>query len=291
MFKVDQWGKITISLGGICSLGCKHCYTMTKAFNHQPAMTPASVILRMKEIRVPFSTICISGDTDCFLDPIQGLELIEMIVDNYHSESIMFTTRLVPSKFIIDKIIEVSKICKERNQLFIPCISLVSYTYPNTIERSNLVPSSIERLDFLNFLCDSGLSCFLTLRPTFPFSLVPKNEIVQILDYVAQRPTTILGEVLLSDSSNQVLDRLHITSILSKESEVSEMTFLDQPSSWKKYLLVEEVEFIRDLCENRNIPYFLRSVSAINYTKEISSRHDQKSLVQWQDFEIESIFP
>jgi len=194
---IDVYKKVTVSLGGKCTLGCKHCYTNTRSFSHALKITPEIVIDKLLEEKGNFSTICISGDTDVFINQAEGLALLKNVVQQFTNETIMFTTRIIPSQTIINKIVELGNICSLKKQLFIPCISLITYSYPNNIENPKKVASSTERLDFLKHLAVHGLPCFLTLRPTFPFSLVPLSETEQILDYIGNVPAAVLGEVFL----------------------------------------------------------------------------------------------
>ena len=294
MFKVDEYGKVTISLGGVCTLGCKHCYTTTKAFKHQLAMSSSNVMTRLQNMNVNFTTICISGDTDCFLDPDAGLDLIEKIVSAYTLETIMFTTRLIPSPQIIQRLIQLGEICRKRKQLFIPCVSVVSFSYPNSVELVRRVPSSQDRLAFLNHLSDAGLTCFLALRPTFPFSVVPKEEVVKIIDFVGSHPAAVLGEVLLVDNDNEIARRLHLDSTMVAQSQKSHMSFLEQHTLWTKCLLSEEVDFVREQCHSRGMPYFLRSMSAVNYLKSVQAFTGnplKQAASDWTQFEIDNIFP
>lgn len=268
MIQIDENKKITVSFGGTCKLGCAHCYTNTTNFVHQEVLSVDNIIDILNSERGKFSTICISGDTDCFLEPFKSLELIKEIIKNFFDVNIMFTTRLIPPKEIVEELIKVGNICNRRKQLFIPCISVITYNYPNKIENGLLVPSTIERLNFFQTLISAGLPCFLTLRPTFPFEIVPLNEIIQILDYVKVTPAAVLGEVLLLDKSGILEKRLGI-DVEQKECPESKLTFIYQPLEWKKMYCNKEHSSIKKECVRRGLPFFMRSMSAIKYLKKI----------------------
>lgn len=267
MFYIDSEKKITVSLGGKCSLGCKHCYTNCSAFLHQDKITVKELIKDLGCIDSnTFTTICISGDVDTFLNPYEGLELIALLAEIYRKKTIMFTTRLVPNDNIKKELTLIGKKCLERGQLFIPCISVISFAYPNQIENSKLVPSTTERLDFFIKLCKSGIPCFLTLRPTFPFEIVQMSEIVNILKYVKNLPASVLGEVLLLDQNGEIEKRLGM-QVINKNNpiQISKMTFLNQECYWKKVYFRNEHKEIKKECNNLGMPFFLRSMSAIRY--------------------------
>ena len=137
----DGNGKVTISLGGKCTLGCKHCYTNTNSFVCQPEVTPLEAIAELSKYdENSFSTICISGDTDFLLKATKGIELLRLILNHYCKHSVMFTTRLIPDPDLVYQIVELGKKCLNRGQMLIPCISIVSYSYPNQIEIPSKVP-------------------------------------------------------------------------------------------------------------------------------------------------------
>lgn len=206
-------------------------------------------------------------------------------------ENIMFTTRLIPPKEIIKELIKIGNICNEREQLFVPCISVITYSYPNKIENGLLVPSTIERLNFFQTLISAGLPCFLTLRPTFPFEIVPLNEIVQILDYIKVTPAAVLGEVLLLDKSGILEKRLGI-DVGQKACQESKLTFIDQPLEWKKMYCNKEHTSIKEECVRRGFPFFMRSMSAIQYLKKVYTYNGIiNHQPQYFDDEIYNIFP
>src|SRR5262249_23918203 len=143
---VDQFGKVTVSLGGVCTLGCRHCYTMTSQFKHAAVATGAQVVAELKRLD-GFSLICVSGDTDCFLEEDAGVDLLERIVQEFGtSTDLMFTTRMVPSASARRRIVNLADIARASGKLLIPCVSLVSYSYPNAVERAARVPSSLDRI-------------------------------------------------------------------------------------------------------------------------------------------------
>lgn len=291
MIQIDKYKKITVSLGGICKLRCAHCYTNTRDFEHQKQLTIDEILNILKEKKGDFTTICISGDTDCFLEPYKGIELIQKIVTNFITENIMFTTRMIPPKEIVEELFLIGNICNKRKQLFIPCISVVTFNCPNKIENSLLVPNTIERLEFLRMLARAGLPCFLTIRPTFPFEIVPFCEIVQILDYVEDEPAAVLGEVLLLDKDGIIERRLGI-NVGQREYQESKLTFISQPLEWKKIYCKKEYDAIKEECYRRELPFFLRSISAINYLKKIYEYNGIiKHQSQYFDNEVLNIFP
>ncbi|MBZ5503862.1 MAG: radical SAM protein [Acidobacteriia bacterium] len=264
MFTVDEFGKITISLGGVCSLGCKHCYITSKDFRHQPDLQIAEVVetvAQFKELRC----ICVSGDTDPLLRPEESVSLMEQLARLYPKVPVTFTTRLVPSKAVYEKILALAAECSHRRQLFIPCVSLVTFSYPNRIENAQRVPPSSERLKLVADFVTVGIPCIVALRPTFSFSLVPEAETTSLVKSLPHGVAAVLGEVFLVDKSRQLPMRLGWKGFEGYIVTSAPMTFISQPSAWDKCYLSKEVEFVRSACHAQGLPYFLRSMSAFSY--------------------------
>lgn len=214
-----------------------------------------------------FSMVCISGDTDCFLDPDAGSKLINEIALAFTSVDIMFTSRLVPSKSVVSLIIDVGINMAKRKRLLIPCISVVSDSFPNRVENPNLVPPTEARLDLLRQFHDGGLPCFLTIRPTFPFEVVSRTEVARLIAKAAAGTTAVLGEAFILDMHDEISSRLGMSSILP-EPMLSPLSFIPQPTLWKKALFQREIDFTRSVCESYGLPFFLRSMSAVSYMKK-----------------------
>ena len=71
---IDAYGKVTVSLGGVCTLACRHCYTTAGSFTKPPSVSIAEVTRQLDalvEAGRDLKTICVSGDTDPFLDDEQ----------------------------------------------------------------------------------------------------------------------------------------------------------------------------------------------------------------------------
>lgn len=258
---VDPHGKVTVSLGGRCPLACRHCYTMTPQFVHSPPRDVDDVIRALSLCKTPFNTICVSGDTDCFIDESQGLELLRRLVEHF-DDTIMFTTRLVPSDGAIDVLLKLGEICRNRQQLFIPCISVVTLTYPNEVEVPSRVPSGAQRLELMATLAAGGLPCILAMRPSFPFSVVSKAEVNALVNTAAACTTVALGEVFLLDNDGRIARRLRLPA--AERAQQGRMTFLDQPSCWTKAVYQESIDYTRDAWATKGTPYFLRSPTAVS---------------------------
>jgi hypothetical protein len=265
--KVDEFGKVTVSLGGVCKLWCKHCYITARQFQHPTQRSVESVVAELREQEESFSVVCISGDTDCFLNEATGVELIERVCSSFPVVDVMFTSRLVPSGSAAERISELARDMARDSRLLVPCVSVVTWTYPNKVENPRFVPPTAERIAFMRHLADQGIPCFLAIRPTFPFTVVSRDEIQKIFAECGDAPACVLGEAFILDTGNTIATRLDITRV-DEAAVLNPLSFLDQPGLWEKRIYTEEVEFARKCSHEAGIPYFLRSMSAMKYLRE-----------------------
>ncbi|MGW7597073.1 hypothetical protein [Streptomyces antimycoticus] len=263
---VDRYGKVTVSLAGRCPLACRHCYTTAKQFEHSASSSVSAVLSELEGISSRFEIICISGDTDCFLDPDTGFELISRAAERFPAADIMFTSRLIPDDSIVAGLGALAANMVTRERLLIPGISLVSMSVPNFSERSRRVPSTESRLELMAEFSRSGMACLLALRPTFPFSLVPPEEVRALIRAAVGKVSAVLGEILLLDSDGELAGRLGLDEA-EPQDRLGRLTFLDQPSLWKKRTLEPEVELAARACRDHHVPYFLRSGEAHRYIR------------------------
>ncbi|XVS64345.1 hypothetical protein ACQPYE_39920 [Actinosynnema sp. CA-299493] len=179
----------------------------------------------------------------------------------------MFTTRLVPSEVVTTELLALGREMAARSQLLLPGISFVSTHVPNFSERSKNIPSTWDRLELLQKFGDGGLPVMLALRPTFPFHLVPKDDVRQIIQKASQAAAVVLGEVMILDEGHQMAQRLNMP-MTDESDRRSSMTFLDQPAVWKKRTFPEEVRFAATTSNSFGLPYFLRSGPAREYIRD-----------------------
>ena len=264
---VDQFGKVTVSLGGRCPIGCRHCYTMTRQFVASEGRTPDEVVAALRRRRGDFSIICLSGDTDPFVDETSAIELLDLMSQEFTDCDIEFTTRMVPSATTVSAIAATGERMAARRRLLVPAVSFVSPRLPNVSESAHRVPPVADRFALLEHLSDAGLPTFMALRPTFPFSLVSREEVFQLIQCASACCTAVLGETFILDSAGHIARRLTMPTARCGDRE-SEMSFLPQPGIWRKRTLPEETEYARGVCTQVGLPYFLRSGSAIYYLRD-----------------------
>lgn len=264
--KVDETKKITISLGGACRLRCKHCYITVPQFKFQRRLKVEEVerILNSKKGR--FSAICISGDTDPLLDQKGFTSLLHMCSTKFSDCHILFTTRLLPEKATLDAIRCAGDLLQENKKLIFPAVSFATYKYPNNIEDDKQVPSTKKRIELVHDLSDLGFPVFSAMRPTMPFAITPKDEVIQLIKELSPASAAILGEVFIDDFENTISARLNLPSA---KKEHGEMTFLEQPKKWSKAHYHDEIEFAKEVSRRHKVAFFLRSMSAVNYIERI----------------------
>lgn len=260
---VDSTGKVTVSLGGSCRLRCTHCYITTPQFRFTRNLTVTEVMEALL-CAEGFSTVCISGDVDPFLKEKDFCALLERIVFEIRPRNIMFTSRLSPSDATLNAIERMVNAMKDQRALLVPCVSLVTASYPNQFEDSGRVPPPSVRLGLMKCYREMGAPVFTALRPTFPFSLIPAHEVDAVLELISGTATCVLGEVFLLDGEGDIVRRLGLPA--GQELAVqSPLTFLNQGNHWEKRAFKEEMAYVRQKAQALGMPYFLRSMSAIRF--------------------------
>ena len=266
-FVVDGYRKVTISLGGRCPIACRHCYTTAGQFVHGQESIPERILAELRCVITPFDVICISGDTDCFLDPQAGLELITGAARGFPHADVMFTSRLVPEDPVIAELSLLSDEMAERRRLLLPGISLVSMEVPNFSETSRRIPSALARLRLIGRFAAARMACLLALRPTFPFALVGRDDVRSMIRIAAGQASAVLGEVMLLDAGGQLATRMEVPWS-SIDDRYGRLTFLDQPSIWRKRSFTNETTFAAQVCGEYRVPYFLRSGMALAFVRQ-----------------------
>lgn len=264
---VDPTRKAMVSLGGKCGLMCKHCYITVSQFDFRPRLHVDQVIQALKTEVRPFDAICISGDVDPLIREREFLALLEEAVLQFPDVHLMFTTRLIPSEPGFDRIVAVARALASRARLLAPGVSLMTATYPNTIENPNAVPPTLDRIAFASRMSKAGIPVLAALRPTMPFSVVPKEEVRALVRMAAPAAACILGEAFILDTGDELSARFSLPSVRNEQAE--RMTFLDQPSLWVKRRLELEIAYTATQSRENGRPYFLRSMSAMRYLETV----------------------
>lgn len=264
--RVDQWRKLTVSLGGRCPLQCRHCYVTAPQFGIDRKRTVEET-MEIVRVHLPeVSIVCVSGDVDCFIQERNGIDLIEQLVDELDAVDVMYTTRIVPSDYGIKRLQAAGRKMARRRRLLIPGVSFVTTHFPNAVEHSRLTGSVDDRLTLLGRLLEAKQPTFAALRPTFPFSVVPHAEVAALIERCAPVSTCVLGEVLLLDPDGAMAAQLELPPF-EPQDVVEPMTFLRQPHAWRKRPTCDEAAFARERAAAVGMPYFLRSVSAVKFLR------------------------
>ena len=262
---VDQFGKVTVSLGGRCPLACLHCYTTAPSFRFDRKRSVDETLALLESFST-LDVICLSGDTDPFLRPKAAMELLERAADAFPETDIMFTTRLIPPADVETRLINLAEAMADERRLLVGAVSLVTPEFPNEIENPRLVATPAGRTMLLARLSEGRQPVMLALRPTFPFEVVPPDAVTRMIDDVANSADVILGEIMLLDGDGVIAGRLGMPWAEASD-ERGELTFLRQPTHWQKRSLQRETQFTGAACAERGLPYFMRSISAMRYFK------------------------
>jgi hypothetical protein len=235
---------------------------MTSQFEHAPLRTIMNVVDEVRALPKAPSIICVSGDTDPFVDEAAGMDLLETLATEFPDKHLMFTTRLVPGDGAVSRLADLNEEMSMRRRLLVPGISVVSLRFPNSVERSKAIPPTTKRLEFMAALATSGLPCLLAMRPTFPFHVVSPREVRALIAIFRPYATVVLGEKFILDQPGQIERRLGL-ELSQAPNEPTPLTFLQQPGVWRKILYPEETKLVAETCAELDIPFFMRSGTAM----------------------------
>lgn len=263
--KIDETGKITISLGGSCRLRCKHCYITTPQFQFQRRLQVKDIHTKLLEEKGSFSAICISGDIDPLLDQEGFISLLKMCSTEFSDCHLLFTTRLLPNSNVVKEIISAKERLAEHQKFVFPAVSFVTFRYPNEIEDEKQVPSTDERINLVKMLHNLDFPVLVAMRPTMPFSITPKHEVKKLIEQLSGICHAILGEIFIDDINETISNRLNLKPTYKEKGK---MTFLEQSGYWVKSKYESEIEFAMNIASQNNIAFFMRSMSAVEYISE-----------------------
>lgn len=250
-----------ISFGGTCPFDCKHCFGCE--IHESKEQEIDEVVESLKNSN--FDVLYISQNKENLINPYECIELCEKLYDEYCCD-IFITTRCVLNDDEINQFLNLSKKMKESNKNLTICVSIPALNSYSKTENKNAVPTPTERIEFLSKIKDSEIYSMVTIRPLFPNSFIPQDEIFQLVDQCNGKVDCILtGGLMVTD---KILKRLGV--------EKSDFNYL--PYGDSEYLkgidvdfltvdVVEEMKNLKEYCNKKNILFFAHSMDALNYFK------------------------
>lgn len=252
-----------VSFKGRCPMDCKHCFAREITDENEEENDIEDIINDLKSKK--FDVVYVSHYKENFYNAEKGVCLCEKIYDEFNCDICVITRCILTSELLV-RISNLNDKMKLRGNKLTFCISIPAYDSYAKFEKSKIVPTPQQRIDFAGQLKDSSITTIVTIRPMFPSSIVPTSEIYKIVDNCANKVDAILtGGLYVSDSIIKCLN-------INKE----EIEFLHEVESEylvgveKKFKAVDveaEINSLKKYCQERGIPFFKHSMDALNYFK------------------------
>jgi DNA repair photolyase len=254
--KITENNRTFASFGGKCPFKCLHCYTFSDNFEKQKTSSTDEIVKSLKE-QGDFKIIYISGYKENFINPDDGLDLMENLFSQYRTH-ILFTTRNVFNYEQIERLKNLNKEMKNVGKTLFACISISALGAYQKLEPNKIIPTPMQRIDFLRAIYNEGVTTFLTLRPICPDSFIPTLDYIEILEKSYKYSHAVITSGILIDESIRI--NLKGFPFSGKK---------EQMRCFNK-MMVEtidvsnELNAIKAFCKVKNVPVFDKSIPAIN---------------------------
>jgi|GEM_PF-2773276 len=254
--------RVFASFKGTCPFQCLHCYTFNSEFQYDKCGNNIDTIVKKLEDK-DFNIIYVSGYTENFFIPSRGIELLEALYIKYKC-NILFTTRNIFNSENINRISELNKKMKMNGNLLFACISISAYNSYKKLEPNIVIPTPDERINFMETLKKHDILTILTLRPVCPNEYINTEEYLNIIDKSKNYCDAIISSSIIVDDT--IMKNLKEFPKNIKYIEKPIMNCLKQKNLNMKYLdLKKELLKIKNYSVKNNIPFFKKSIPAIDY--------------------------
>jgi hypothetical protein len=266
-FEIGE-GRVMVSLGPLhnkryCTYSCPFCYVNAdySSFGSHDLDDIVDWIGRQSS---NFETIYVSGDTDSFAPPrlSKGIELLETLQREFDKD-LLFTTRALFDNCALDRVARLTDLQRRKKKWLFGCVSIAQFSVPHIEPRP--VPNPRSRAAQLGEFRRRGLVAVLALRPFLPN--VPLSDYSQIMDLCEGGIDIVLGEDWYADI-NGVLE----SAVLGPSSprtavniKVAKMPFDSNEADWRVYKLDVHETYVRSACDQRGLPFFMRSQPALDH--------------------------
>lgn len=257
--------RVLISFDDICPYQCKHCYTLDiprKPFNRSVTEIVDSIS------SLKFDIVYISQRRENFVFPAIGIYLCECIFERYRC-NIFIITRNVFEKEDIGRLKRLKeKMGNEGKHLFVAVSVFATNSFTKS-ENPNVIPSPYKRIAFLKTLSDEKFCTITLIRPIFPNSVVPIEELYEIVDSCKDITNNCFVASGLAVNSN-ILWRLGMAK--SEFNYISNAHYLEGAMEGALDFIdvSRELSQLKIYCSNQNLPFFEHTMPALNYLNHLT---------------------
>jgi len=255
--EITENNRAFASFGGKCPFRCSHCYTFSRNFEEQPKYSIDGIVKSLTE-QENFKIIYISGYKENFINPDDGLDLMEELFSQYKCH-ILFTTRNVFNEKQIERVGTLNKKMRNIGKELFACVSISALDSYKKLENNKIIPTPIQRMKFLRYIYNEGITTFLTLRPVCPDSFIPTIEYLEILEESYKYCSSVITSGIFVD--NDIRKNLKNFPFRGEEEQMRCFNKMEiEPID-----VSSEIDTIKAFCKVKNTPIFNKSIPAINY--------------------------
>lgn len=255
--------RVLVSFTGRCPLECKHCYTLDQdSPKCSQDMEEVEQIVESIYGQL-FDIVYVSHDRENFIDEKAGIKLTELLYKTYQ-RSIFIITRKCFSQDTIRQLATLSrKMADNHHSLFVGVSIPANDSYGIT-EKKDKIASPIDRCELLKRLHQNGIISILLARPIFPNSIVPTNEVIEMISTYHDCIDAVVASGLAVNDS--ILERLCLNKKELKYLPGNNNNYLIGSSAKNiKYIDVSsELGEIEKACSEYGIIFSSHSMDALN---------------------------
>lgn len=250
-----------VSFAGRCEMNCKHCFALEQE-NNLESNDVEMVVDSLKDKE--FDIIYVSHNKENFFKPEDGLRLCERLYETYKKD-LCVTSRCVLENETFEKLVLLNKKMKSKGKRIYWCASVPAMESASIMEDLSKVPSPKERIEFLHKLKTNGICSILSVRPMFPNSVIPDEEICNLIKQSAQSVHAVITGGLITTA--EIDKRLGLIQTNWKYSPNNDSDYLvGAIGKEARFVDVEdEILHLKKCCDLYGVAFFAHSMQAINY--------------------------
>lgn len=257
MNKMDK--RVLVSFDDICPYQCKHCYTLDiRRSGYNRSISEIVDSIETQE----FDVVYVSQRRDNFTDPDEGMELCEKLFEKYCCNIFIITRNVFANDQIERLLLLKNKMEKNDKKIIVACSVFATKSYA-TSENPHVVPSPYERLNFIKHLSDCGVKTFVIIRPVFPNSIIPIDELHELVDECKKINVCVVSSGLAVN--DDICWRLDLDS--TKLQYLKDVHYLEGAMEGTlEFINVEsELAELKQYCNKEGVTFFDHTLQALNY--------------------------
>jgi DNA repair photolyase len=264
---IDENKREFVSFGGLCPYNCLHCYTFLKKYNINIDLNTVDDIIHNINQNESFDIFYVSGNKENFIDPDKGIELCERLFNKFETD-ILLTTRNVFTDTQIRRLSNLNNQMKKYSKCLFVCISIPALNSHTKLEQNPLVPNPKKRIDFLKSVYNESIFSILTIRPLCPNDFISIEEPLEIIRLCKDSVSAVISSGIFID--DDIIKRLKSFPKTYNYLTKPLMKCLKNTDCNMKYVDVEyEIKLLEKQCLEFTIPFYTKSVPALNYLKNM----------------------